>query len=103
MMTMTKKAAGPAAAARELERLRNLCSEMYQVAGALGASEHVLDNLWAAAAGKPIPHDTLLPYADVQNPTSAAPVKRRAARKRAASTANRKSGGRARKTRAVSA
>jgi hypothetical protein len=101
---MAKKVAGPAPdPTLELERLRDLCSEVYQVAGALGASDRVLDNLWAAAAGKPIPHDTLLPYAPEQNPKSVASDKRRAARKRVASTANRKAVGRPRKTRAVSA
>ncbi len=50
------------AARAEIDRLRNLCAEMYQVAGTLGADARVLDNLWAAADGKPMPHGSLLPY-----------------------------------------
>lgn len=46
----------------QLEALRHVCGEMYQVAGALGASAKVLDNLSAAAGGKPIPHASVLPY-----------------------------------------
>jgi len=46
--TMTNKDARA-----ELNRLRNLCAELYQVAGTLGADARVLDNLWAAADGKP--------------------------------------------------
>lgn len=49
--------------ATELDRLRNLCAEMYQVAGTLGADARVLDTLSAAANGQPLPHGTLLPYA----------------------------------------
>jgi hypothetical protein len=65
-MTNTSHVVGDAAeleaAKAEIDRLRNLCSEVYQVAGALGADERVLDNLWAAADGKPLPHESLLPY-----------------------------------------
>jgi hypothetical protein len=50
------------AARSERDRLRQLCAELYQVAGALGADARVLDNLWAAAEGKPLPHESLLPY-----------------------------------------
>ncbi len=50
------------AAVQELTHLRQLCAEVYQVAGALGAAPRVLDNLWAAADGKPLPHASLLPY-----------------------------------------
>jgi hypothetical protein len=50
------------AARIERDRLRALCAELYQVAGELGADARVLDNLWAAAQGKPLPHDSLLPY-----------------------------------------
>ncbi len=46
----------------EIDRLRTLCAEMYQVAGTLGADARVLDNLSAAASGKPLPHASLLPY-----------------------------------------
>jgi hypothetical protein len=52
----------PDAIRAERDRLRQLCAELYQVAGALGADDRVLDNLWAAAAGEPIPHGSLLPY-----------------------------------------
>ena len=54
--------------------LRMLCAEMYQVAGVLGAPEQVLDNLSAAAAGKPLPHKTLLPF-HVPASQPAAPAK----------------------------
>jgi len=50
------------AAVQDLARLRQLCAEVYQVAGELGADAPVLDNLWAAADGKPLPHASLLPY-----------------------------------------
>jgi len=50
------------AARAEIEQLRTLCAEVYQVAGTLGADVRVLDNLWAAADGKPLPHASLLPY-----------------------------------------
>jgi hypothetical protein len=51
-----------AAARAEIDHLRQLCAEVYQVAGTLGADARVLDNLWAAADGKPLPHASLLPY-----------------------------------------
>ena len=41
--------------------LEQVCAEAYQLAGAVGAPEKVLDNLAAAAEGKPIPHATFLP------------------------------------------
>lgn len=43
-------------------RLRRVCSEMYQVAGALGAPADVLDQLLAASEGEPLPHESLLPF-----------------------------------------
>ena len=50
---------------RDLERriavLEQVCAEAYQLAGAVGAPERALDNLAAAADGKPIPHATFLP------------------------------------------
>jgi hypothetical protein len=58
--------------AAEISRLRRDCAEAYQVVGDLagraGASEHpevikALDNLSAAADGKPRPHANLLPFA----------------------------------------
>lgn len=92
MMAMAKKGADPAvAAAREVERLRDLCSEMYQVAGELGASEQVLDNLWAAAGGKPLPHETLLAYGDERNPKAAPLARRTSTRKHVSSAAPEKS------------
>jgi hypothetical protein len=46
---------------RRLEVLEAVCGEAYQFAGSVGAPERVLDNLAAAAAGKPIPHESFLP------------------------------------------
>ena len=50
---------------RDLEQrisaLEQVCAEAYQLAGAVGAPEKALDNLAAAAEGKPIPHATFLP------------------------------------------
>jgi hypothetical protein len=52
-------------------QLRELCAQVYQVVGALADAagvfetkqvERVLDNLDAAAAGKPLPHGNLLPF-----------------------------------------
>lgn len=41
--------------------LEQVCAEAYQLAGAVGAPEKALDNLAAAAEGKPLPHATFLP------------------------------------------
>ena len=41
--------------------LEGVCGEAYQLAGAVGAPEKALDNLSAAASGRPIPHDSFLP------------------------------------------
>lgn len=41
--------------------LEQVCAEAYQLAGAVGAPEKALDNLAAAAGGRPIPHATFLP------------------------------------------
>ena len=50
---------------RDLEQrisvLEQVCAEAYQLAGAVGAPEKALDNLAAAAGGKPIPYATFLP------------------------------------------
>jgi len=53
----------------EIENLRSLCSEVYQIVGALALviDRHAdvtktLDNLAAAARGVPLPHETLLPF-----------------------------------------
>ena len=45
----------------EVERLRRVCAEAYQFAGEVGAPERVLDNLAAAAEGRPLPHESFLP------------------------------------------
>src|SRR4051794_22708374 len=45
----------------EIERLRNVCAEAYQLAGAVAAPARVLDQLHAAAEGHPLPHDSFLP------------------------------------------
>lgn len=37
--------------------LRDLCAAAYQVVGVAGGPVEMLDNLWAAAEGKPLPHD----------------------------------------------
>jgi len=42
--------------------LEALCAEMYQVAGAVGTPERILDQLSAAANGKPLPHESVLPF-----------------------------------------
>lgn len=47
-----------------------LFAELYQILGALGASEAVLDQVLAASQGEPLPHASLLPYAADQ-PTRA--------------------------------
>ena len=41
--------------------LEQVCAEAYQLAGAVGAPEKALDNLSAAAGGRPIPHASFLP------------------------------------------
>ena len=44
------------------DRLETLCAELYQVLGTLGAPSRVLDQVLAAAEGRPLPHRTLLPF-----------------------------------------
>lgn len=46
---------------QRVDDLEQVCAEAYILAGAVDAPERVLDNLWAAAAGEPIPHATFLP------------------------------------------
>lgn len=53
---------------RDLVALRNrvhtleeLCAEVYQFAGEVGAPARVLDALWAAAQGRPVPAHDILP------------------------------------------
>ena len=41
--------------------IEQVCAEAYQLAGAVGAPEEALDNLAAAADGKPVPHANFLP------------------------------------------
>ena len=48
---------------RRLAALEGVCAEAYQVAGAVGAPERVLDQLHAASEGKPLPYATVLPIA----------------------------------------
>lgn len=59
------------AAEAEVERLRRDCAEAYQVLGAISTQPpthtdddvaRALDNMHAAAAGEPRPHDDLLPW-----------------------------------------
>ena len=45
----------------ERDALRLVCAEAYQMAGALNAPTKALDNLSAASAGAPLPHETFLP------------------------------------------
>lgn len=45
----------------ERDSLRLVCGEAYQMAGVLGAPTNALDNLSAASAGAPLPHETFLP------------------------------------------
>ena len=47
---------------KRIQELEQLCAEMLQVAGALGAPVRVLDQLHAAADGQHLPHDTVLPF-----------------------------------------
>lgn len=52
---------------------RELFAELYQILGALGASEAVLDQVLAASQGEPLPHASLLPYAAGQPDTVKVP------------------------------
>ncbi|HZU05339.1 MAG TPA: hypothetical protein VFB73_05150 [Chloroflexota bacterium] len=45
----------------EVRRLRAVCGEAYQLARLLGAPGPALENLLAAAEGRPLPHASLLP------------------------------------------
>jgi hypothetical protein len=47
--------------AERVDALEALCGELYQVLGNAGASEQVLDKVWAAANGDLIPDVELLP------------------------------------------
>ncbi len=50
------------------QRLRSLCAEMYQVAGALNAPTRVLDQLLAGARGEKLPYETVLPIDTPETP-----------------------------------
>lgn len=45
-----------------VETLEDLCSEVYQIAGTLGAPARVLDQLLAASEGRDLPYQSLLPF-----------------------------------------
>ena len=53
-----------AALRAENKRLRSVCGEAYQLAGAIEAPVNALDNLSDAASGHPLRHDTFLPILD---------------------------------------
>jgi hypothetical protein len=44
-----------------VQALEELCAEVYQFAGEVGAPVRFLDALWAAAQGEPLPRDERLP------------------------------------------
>jgi hypothetical protein len=46
--------------------LEQVCADMYQVAGAIGAPVRILDQLHAAASGKRLPHESVLPFDDAE-------------------------------------
>ena len=46
----------------ELDNLRTVLAEVYQVLGALDAPVNVLDQVTAALNGDPLPHESLLPF-----------------------------------------
>lgn len=52
---------------RDIARLKIVCGEAYQMAGALDATEKALDNLSAASRGDKLPHDTFLPHPTVSH------------------------------------
>lgn len=49
-----------------VQALEEVCGEMYQVAGAAGAPERVLDKLWAAAQGDAISTASVLPVLETE-------------------------------------
>jgi hypothetical protein len=50
--------------ATRVQALEALCAELYQVLGTVGAPTAVLDKVWAAADGQPIPRVDLLPIGE---------------------------------------
>lgn len=55
-----------------LDQLEDVCAELYQVLGTLGAPARVLDQALAASEGRPLPYDTLLPFSERESRTSVA-------------------------------
>lgn len=62
----TQTTAALQAVQNEVDRLRRVCQEAYQFATVVGAPARVLDNLWAAAEGQPLPHETFLPVSRIE-------------------------------------
>lgn len=57
----------------EVKKLKTVCAEAYQFCGGYSpAPAEVLDNLSAAANGKPLPHDSFLPVKDLEDKLSLA-------------------------------
>lgn len=69
--------------------LEQVCAEVYQLAGTVGAAEKALDNLAAAAGGEPIPHATFLPVSAADCDDLARPDEVRAGRQHRASSSVR--------------
>ena len=55
-----------------LDQLEDVCAELYQVLGTLGAPARVLDQTLAASEGRPLPYETLLPFSEREGRTLAA-------------------------------
>lgn len=55
-----------------LDQLEDVCAEFYQVLGALGAPARVLNQALAAAEGRDLPYDTLLPFSRTEAATGGA-------------------------------
>ena len=55
-----------------LDQLEDVCAELYQVLGTLGAPARVLDQTLAASEGRPLPYETLLPFSEKEGRTLAA-------------------------------
>lgn len=59
-------------ARHRVEELQDICAELHQVLGVLGAPARVLDQTLAAAEGRPVPYATLLPFSEREGRTSVA-------------------------------